>query len=203
MKHFISILLFSCVFTTGIHAQDFKRHEIAFYLSTGDAANEEFGNFIYDVEQKTGYERDFLCGVDFYPILGIEYFYNFTRKWSVGLSVGFGKTSEGLDNFCMEQELRSWTNAHSRLFYVMPEVRRRWYQTQNGLFSVYSKIALGYARQHNWLDSDSAFDEKKNGIAYQITAGGIEFGSKRWPHLYSELGYGHQGIFVIGIKLGL
>ncbi|MBR5715782.1 MAG: hypothetical protein IKX59_04295 [Bacteroidales bacterium] len=98
MKHFLSILLFSCVFITGIHAQDFKRHEIAFYLSTGDAANEDFGNFIYDVEQKTAYERDFLCGVDFYPVLGFEYFYNLTRKWSVGLSVGFGKTSEGLTN---------------------------------------------------------------------------------------------------------
>ena len=203
MKHFLSILLFSCVFVSSIDAQSFKRHEIAFYLSTGDAADEVFGNFIYDVEQKTGYERDFICGVDAYPVLGFEYFYNLTSKLGMGLSVGFGKTSEGLDNFSMKPELRSWTDAHSRLFYVMPEVRYRWYQTKNGLFSVYSKVALGYARQHNWLDSDSAFDEKKNTFAYQITAGGIEFGSKRWPHLYSELGYGHQGIFIIGIKLGL
>ena len=203
MKHILSILLFTCVFVTGMDAQDFKRHEIAFYLSTGDAANDDFDDFIYNVEQKTAYERDFICGLNTYAVLGLEYFYNITRKWSVGFSIGFGQTSEGLDNFNMEPELRSWTNAHSRLFYVMPEMRHRWYETKNGLFSVYSKVALGYASQHNWLDDDSAFDEKKNTFAYQITAGGIEFGSKRWPHLYSELGYGHQGIFIIGIKLGL
>ena len=203
MKHILSILLFTCVFVTSMDAQDFKRHEVAFYLSTGDAANDDFGDFIYNVEQKTAYERDFICGLNTYPVLGLEYFYNITRKWSVGLSIGFGKTSEGLDNFSMEPELRSWTNAHSRLFYVMPEMRHRWYETKNGLFSVYSKVALGYASQHNWLDDDSAFDEKKNAFSYQVTFGGIEFGSKRWPHLYSELGYGHQGIFMIGIKLGL
>lgn len=203
MKRLLSVFLISCLTATTLQAQDFKRHEIAFYLSTGDAANEDFGNFISNVEQKTAYERDFICGVDVYPVLGFEYFYNLTSKLGMGLSVGFGRTSEGLDNFSMESELRSWTDAHSRLFYVMPEVRYRWYQTKNGLFSVYSKAALGYARQHNWLDSDSTFDEKKNTFAYQVTVGGIEFGSKRWPHLYSELGYGHQGIFIIGIKLGL
>lgn len=199
MKKLSIILLLSCIFAASLKAQPFLRHEFAVNVSTGDASYE---SFLPDVESRTSLETDELSE-PFFPSLGFEYLYNLNRRWSIGLALGFGKRWEELGKFSDSQGWTDLVDSQGRAFYIMPEVRIRWYQTKNGLFSVYSKGAVGYARVHSWIESENiGYDETRHTAAFQVTFGGIEFGSKRWPHLYSELGYGHQGFFMIGMKMG-
>lgn len=114
----------------------------------------------------------------------------------------------------------------SKTFYLAPSLRYGWFQRRNIRF--YSRIALGTMRQHTTFDvsktsfSTNSYDdyylikykddwnrveaesseEIKWKFAYQLTAFGFDFGIEP-IRLYSELGYGCQGVFTIGARIGL
>lgn len=80
----------------------------------------------------------------------------------------------------------------------MPEVHYTWLGNRN--FTLYSKVGMGIS--YYQLRSNSSnfpnIKENKMRLAYQLSPVGIELGSHRL-RFTSELGYGLQGIWNIGL----
>lgn len=92
----------------------------------------------------------------------------------------------------------------SHSYFAMPTAKYTWYG--HNRFRLYSKAGLGL--QYYRLNVTSHIppiperDEHKLKVAYQLSAVGIEVGGERMRG-FTELGYGRQGIFNMGILVNL
>lgn len=114
----------------------------------------------------------------------------------------------------------------SNTFYLAPSLRYAWFV--KGKFRLYSRVALGAMRQHTTFkyreltrlemlcdldhlhivespellnqEQNEKSDDVKWKLAYQLTPLGFDFGIEP-IRVFSEWGYGCQGIFNIGARL--
>ena len=101
----------------------------------------------------------------------------------------------------------------SRIFHIAPSYRYSWYRFANNKCSLYSRLAVGAMRQHmqyrfgaketEYADHSTpidnmavSYDQVKWKATYQITAVGFDAGLGSF-HVYDELGYGCQGVWVV------
>jgi len=136
------------------------------------------------------------------------------------------KPAEGMENSFTT--IRKHGDEKSNTFYLAPSLRYAWFV--KGKFRLYSRVALGAMRQHttfkyresthlemlcdlghyheveapdllNQKENESS-DETKWKLAYQLTTVGFDFGIEP-IRVFSELGYGCQGVFTLGVRLAL
>lgn len=89
------------------------------------------------------------------------------------------------------------------VFSLMPVLRSNWVHTK--YFNLYNKIGLGAAfvsEKYKADDKSLNLPDKRESVfepAYQFTLLGLDFGSER-IHAAVELGFGSQGLGVLGVK---
>lgn len=147
----------------------------------------------------------------------IDYHYHLSRRVAVGLETGWSYnsygiyTNEWIGYLLPDVPHESVENHHvtftSRAFFVAPSVKYQWYETDNQLFRFYSRLAVGALRQHltfkpHGMEGVERVDRTRWRCAPHVVFAGVEFGHQ-FIRLYSELGYGTQGIFTTGFKITL
>lgn len=148
--------------------------------------------------------------------LNMEYIYHLNKRWAVGADISYTEAAaKGAHRPLTEEEKDNpFRLIFEGLFYsifpndelklsskawtVMPEVHYKWLENRN--FTLYSKVGMGIS--YYQLKSKSSnfpnIKENKMRLAYQLSPVGIELGSHRL-RFTSELGYGLQGIWNIGL----
>lgn len=202
-----------CFFTLAADAQSFRHHEFSSTFGFGsNMADREVRHVkdYYDMQHRRGECFD-LLGESF-ATFNLEYHYRFERHWAAGAIVGWGRSKgsyyrsyeilasaeEFDDSFIPDSG-----DMLSKVFYLAPSIKYDWFL--KGKFRLYSRVALGAMRQHTTFDyrkAETSFDEVKWKVAYQLTPIGFDFGIEP-IRVYSELGYGCQGVFTIGARVAL
>ena len=209
------ILLLSaslCLIALAAGAQSFRHHEFSTTIGFGpNMADKEVRHVkdCYDMQYQG--ECFDLIG-DSFVTLNLEYHYRFDRRWAVGAIMGWGRSSGSYHRFYDIQTsvegfgdsyIRDSGDMLSKVFYLAPSIKYDWFL--KGKFRLYSRVALGAMRQHttfDYRDLEVSFDEVKWKVACQLTPIGFDFGIEP-IRVYSELGYGCQGVFTIGARLAL
>ncbi|MBQ8486983.1 MAG: hypothetical protein IJ533_04980 [Prevotella sp.] len=223
------LLLLLLLFLNSVagEAQLMRRHE--FSASLGFGPNQA-DNEVKNVLDRHFVNRDWFledgCGDilgESFVSLNLEYYYRLNKQWAVGAMMGWGRASEGSYQYSGEEfagvamgedlySTRVYADMTSKFFYMAPSLRYAWFLRGN--FRLYSRLAMGAIRQHTSFDvmrwhngqeirvTDASSDEVKWKPAYQLTPIGFDFGIEP-IRVYSELGYGCQGIFTIGVRMAL
>ena len=224
-----SIILISlCLFSLVVGAQKLRHHEFSCAFGFGPnmadkEVNQMYNRHISKYDMLHGSECGDIFG-DSFVTFNLEYNYRLNKQWAIGVIMGWGRSVEpysGYDDLNdpdKGDDYYLYGNELSKTFYLAPSLRYGWFQRRN--IRLYSRIALGTMRQHTITDLDKvAFlenryieygkqvnvessDEIKWKFAYQLTALGFDFGIEP-IRVFSELGYGCQGVFTIGARIGL
>ncbi len=128
----------------------------------------------------------------------VEYYYNIDRHWAVGGLVATGSGAHSFNGFSGCEERR-----RSNIWFAMPHARFTWLRSRFDILRLYSRVGIGYLWQHLSAKQSCAgrsyAADCRSRLAYQVSVVGVEFGS-RAVRLYSECGYGVQGVFTLGVK---
>lgn len=111
----------------------------------------------------------------------LEYMYNLNSKMAAGLVLGYEHSKMKSLDYKVD------------FITIMPSFKMNW--IKKDIFRFYSKIALGVT-----LDVASTDDINDTSVefAYQVSPLGFEVGKSISG--FAEIGYGHQGIGLIGIR---
>ena len=216
MKTIALILVTLLLGAISAGAQSFRHHEFSSTLGFGpNMADKEVRHvndcYVWKHDMLNEGECFDLLG-DSFVTLNLEYHYRFDRRWAAGAIMGWGRSAEGYySSNGLETPVKGSDgsfredtgNMLSKIFYLAPSVKYDWFL--KGKFRLYSRVALGAMRQHTTFDFnkiEESFDEVKWKVAYQLTPIGFDFGIEP-IRVYSELGYGCQGVFTIGARLAL
>lgn len=136
----------------------------------------------------------------------LTYLYNLTNRLGIGVQAG-------LEQFYEERTLHNEyyfydavaEDSERNLYYVMPTAR--FYVVSLDHFAIYARVAGGVGFSHIRETDLNPHDDldfncgKKNDMcfAYQISPFCLEAGGEH-IRVFSELGFGHQGFYTIGIK---
>ena len=208
-------LFLAMMISLTIGAQKFRHHEFSATLGFGaNLGDKEVSNmYDYYVEKYNltigGDCPDYNIMGKSFLTLNLEYHYRLNKLWAIGTIMGFGRSYENygqsdetpitIDGKESQYLNSKYGEGRSNLFYLALSVRRAWFIKGN--FRLYSRVALGTMRQHTSFDyEEESSDEVKWKMAYQLTPLGFDFGIEP-IRVYSELGYGFQGVFNIGARL--
>ena len=206
-------------------AQD-ARHEIKTGLGVADDHHltSVQDKYIRDYDLQGGIEGGTWEGTGPSWTAYLEYAYHINHRWTIGASVGYGyasavavlsleerMSSPHEHSFLHEAggvsyEVFSNTRTHmgSRSYFLMPTAKYTWYG--HNRFRLYSEVGLGarYYRLDAACNTQSFPDihERRVKLSYQFSAVGIEVGGER-VRFFTELGYGMQGVFNLGILVNL
>ena len=185
----------------------FRRHEIGCHLGIGASVDKGRMRKMEDyLEKNLGYEQGFLCGYPGAASIGLHYSYYLSRKWAIGFNYAY---AAGRSNpYWKYDELISTDDAEGcdvlvRSHLLMPSVKHLWWEDTKA--AIYTKAALGLQYRHlfyNFYDEESEVslpEDKSWKLAYQFSAVGVEFGSS-WLRAYFELGYGNEGVVLLGFR---
>lgn len=219
-----------CLTCITLQAQEMRHHEVGISIGCGpNDADTKVNDMLDILSDKYQMEEDFTQSGPFcmvHSTISIDYLYHLSRRWAVGGLFGWGyaggnfngnvpswpsspQAPNGPDDFPIFRE----GHLISRSFYILPFARFSWYVTDNQVFRCYSKLAIGFMKQVNDFRPSADQNEQQIGdlkpiyridrrLTFQVAVGGIEFGNQR-IRLYSEMGYGCQGILTVGAKLAL
>lgn len=194
-----SIIILACMILScniGAKAQDYEypKHEIA--VGYGLCGMTDIASIFGDI-----FAGAFTGGVDEIDTSGeisAQYLYNFNKTWGVGGVATYSCTTAYNKDRTSKQS--------SNFVALMPTVRANWFHKKH--FGMYSRVAVGgvlnistttnYDNANNAKDSDNTDAT----IAFQIAPIGMEFGSNKISGFF-EAGFGMQGIFMAGVRLGL
>lgn len=137
-----------------------------------------------------------------------EYLYHFNKHLAVGLSAGYARvgkqelwdTSWVMDPYNPSDSYPSdkHVNLKTSTIFVMPTLKFTWYNNHH--FAFYSRGGLG--GQYYKLDAKSVdYPERHEShlkLSYQFSPIGIEVGGDL-IRFFTELGYGKQGVFNMGV----
>ncbi len=179
-----------------------RRHEIGFQaglLGECSSARDERPTALTDASCGDCCDDDF-CGLRLaaHITAAVEYYYNIDRHWAVGGLVATGSGAHSFNGPSGCEERRG-----SNIWFAMPHVRFTWLHSRFDILRLYSRIGLGYLWQHLSAEQSCAgrvyAADHRSRLAYQVSVVGVEFGC-RAVRLYSECGYGAQGVFTLGVK---
>ena len=184
-----------------------RRHEIGCHLGIGASVDKGRMRKMEDyLEKNLGYEQGFLCGYLGAASIGLHYSYYLSRKWAIGFNYAY---AAGRSNpYWKYDDLNPSDDAEGcdvlvRSHLLMPSVKHLWWEDTKA--AIYTKAALGlqYRRLfYNFYDEEpevSLPEDKSWKLAYQFSAVGVEFGSS-WLRAYFELGYGNEGVVLLGLR---
>lgn len=215
MKHalppsYLLLLLFVLLLPASTtQAQEEIRHQ-EFGIGVGAGEDSHFEN-IYDSYQdnyKLDTYDDFLWDAE--VSLFAEYLYHFNKHLAVGLSAGYARVGQqelwdtswysdpSLDNPSAMYPSNKHVYLKTQTLFVMPTLKFTWYNNHH--FAFYSRGGLG--GQYYKLDAESRdYPERHEShlkLSYQFSPVGIEVGGDL-IRFFSELGYGKQGVFNMGV----
>lgn len=154
-----------------------QRHEISFGYGYPTAM--KIDNSIGDafVGALSGLDLDQTFSGSF----NLEYMYRFHSKMAVGMIVGY------------EHSKMKGLNYKEDYLSFMPAFKMNW--VNKDVFRFYSKVAAGITLD---IASGDAVSDTGTEFAYQVSPLGFEVG--RSVCGFAEVGYGHQGVALVGVR---
>lgn len=130
--------------------------------------------------------------------ISAQYLYNFNNTWSIGCAAMYtGTTAYNKERTCKQTD---------SFIALMPTVRATWFHSSH--FGMYSRAAIGglidFANTTNTGSTNGTKKESSTSgnVAFQVSPVCMEFGSNKVSG-FLELGFGMQGMFMAGVRVGL
>jgi len=198
MKKLFVMAAVTMMAAVGVHAQngyEDTKHEVA--VSYGVHSTSQWVDVFENasVTLTTATLVKYTDGKFIGPI-SAEYFYHLKSWFGLGGVFVYGKNKQDM----LIGDKKDGTLMHS-YFTLMPAVKFDWLRTK--YFGMYSKLAAGLTLRTESLDTnDPGVKSDKASLAHfnwQVSALGIEAGSPT-VRGFAELGFGEQGVFLVGIR---
>ncbi len=188
-------------------AQDYYETKHEFGIAIGGGSNsqilngmEQFAKVIVTTMGTLGTVKPSYENTSEIPTISLDYYYHLTKGVAVGgIFVINGRTEDMLVNKEKIGEAKRYT------FTLMPAVKFDWLRKK--YFGMYSKFGLGVsmlsdsqkAVNNHQINGAQKQSETRWYVNFQASLLGAEVGSE---HIrgFAELGYGEQGIGLIGLR---
>ena len=197
MKKMILMVVAAMMATMNVNAQNSKlKNEIGVSYGLGlsligDGLGNAIGRGLVDNATGRQWANDKQFGS-----LSLEYFHHINPMFAVGGIASYSQYGE--DVVLKSNQVKEGERTRN-YFTVMPAIKCNWINKDH--FALYSKLGVGAT-----ILSETAKDDKKGTsesdsslfFAFQVSAIGVEFGSKLRG--FVEAGVGEQGIILAGIR---
>lgn len=172
-------------------AQDEFKHEVA--ISYGALSNSQIIDIFEEAITAPFQGNTTLKDDKFFGPISAEYFYHLEPWIGIGGILVYGQKKGDLYSDSDNKKIGEDKNTYLT---VMPAAKFDWFRRAN--VGLYSKVGVGVTLRHDVSD-DIDYDESNMHVNWQLTAIGVEVGSKQ-IRAFAELGTGEQGIFLGGIR---
>ena len=172
-------------------AQDEFKHEVA--ISYGALSNSQIIDIFEEAITAPFQGNTTLKDDKFFGPISAEYFYHLQPWIGIGGILVYGQKKGDLYSDSDNKKIGEDKNTYLT---VMPAAKFDWFRRAN--VGLYSKLGVGVTLRHD-VSEDIDYDESKMHVNWQLTAIGVEVGSKQ-IRAFAELGTGEQGIFLGGIR---
>ena len=172
-------------------AQDEFKHEVA--ISYGALSNSQILDVFEEAITAPFQGNTTLKDDKFFGPISAEYFYHLQPWIGIGGILVYGQKKGDLYSDSDNKKIGEDKNTYLT---VMPAAKFDWFRRAN--VGLYSKVGVGVTLRHD-VSEDIDYDESNMHVNWQLTAIGVEVGSKQ-IRAFAELGTGEQGIFLGGIR---
>ena len=172
-------------------AQDEFKHEVA--ISYGALSNSQILDVFEEAITAPFQGNTTLKDDKFFGPISAEYFYHLKPWIGLGGILVYGQKKGDLYSDSDNKKIGEDKNTYLT---VMPAATFDWFRRAN--VGLYSKVGVGVTLRHEVIEEIN-YDESKMHVNWQLTAIGVEVGSKQ-IRAFAELGTGEQGIFLGGIR---
>lgn len=172
-------------------AQDEFKHEVA--ISYGALSNSQIIDVFEEAITAPFQGNTTLKDDKFFGPISAEYFYHLEPWIGIGGILVYGQKKGDLYSDSDNKKVGENKNTYLT---VMPAAKFDWFRRAN--VGLYSKVGVGVTLRHEVIEEIN-YDESKMHVNWQLTAIGVEVGSKQ-IRAFAELGMGEQGIFLGGIR---
>lgn len=172
-------------------AQDEFKHEVA--ISYGALSNSQILDVFEEAIMAPFQGGTTLKDDKFFGPISAEYFYHLKPWIGIGGILVYGQKKGDLYSDSDNKKIGEDKNTYLT---VMPAAKFDWFRRAN--VGLYSKVGVGVTLRHD-VSEDIDYDESNMHVNWQLTAIGVEVGSKQ-IRAFAELGTGEQGIFLGGIR---
>jgi hypothetical protein len=172
-------------------AQDEFKHEVA--ISYGALSNSQILDVFEEAITAPFKGGTTLKDDKFFGPISAEYFYHLQPWIGIGGILVYGQKKGDLYSDSDNKKIGEDKNTYLT---VMPAAKFDWFRRAN--VGLYSKVGVGVTLRHD-VSEDIDYDESNMHVNWQLTAIGVEVGSKQ-IRAFAELGTGEQGIFLGGIR---
>ena len=172
-------------------AQDEFKHEVA--ISYGALSNSQILDVFEEAITAPFQGNTTLKDDKFFGPISAEYFYHLQPWIGIGGILVYGQKKGDLYSDSDNKKIGEDKNTYLT---VMPAAKFDWFRRAN--VGLYSKVGVGVTLRHEVIEEIN-YDESKMHVNWQLTAIGVEVGSKQ-IRAFAELGTGEQGIFLGGIR---
>lgn len=172
-------------------AQDEFKHEVA--ISYGALSNSQIIDIFEEAITAPFQGNTTLKDDKFFGPISAEYFYHLEPWIGIGGILVYGQKKGDLYSDSDNKKIGEDKNTYLT---VMPAAKFDWFRRAN--VGLYSKLGVGVTLRHD-VSEDIDYDESNMHVNWQLTAIGVEVGSKQ-IRAFAELGTGEQGIFLGGIR---
>ncbi|MBR0527471.1 MAG: hypothetical protein IJJ98_12390 [Prevotella sp.] len=186
---FVALMTIVGVQTT--MAQDEFKHEVA--ISYGALSNSQILDVFEEAIMAPFQGGTTLKDDKFFGPISAEYFYHLKPWIGIGGILVYGQKKGDLYSDSDNKKIGEDKNTYLT---VMPAAKFDWLRRAN--VGLYSKVGVGVTLRHD-VSEDIDYDESNLHVNWQLTAIGVEVGSKQ-IRAFAELGTGEQGIFLGGIR---
>lgn len=137
--------------------------------------------------------------------MSLDYKYRLTKRWAVGISIGFaGNESTTYTDGTYDLSDVSSTNygtSSASLVYAIPTITYTWFQSDNGIFRMYSGAGAGLALLKEKIDVVGfECDRTKADLAYNVTMFGMSVGGQHIKYFW-EMNAGCKGLLTAGLEV--
>lgn len=172
-------------------AQDEFKHEVA--ISYGALSNSQIIDIFEEAITAPFQGNTTLKDDKFFGPISAEYFYHLQPWIGIGGILVYGQKKGDLYSDSDNKKIGEDKNTYLT---VMPAAKFDWFRRAN--VGLYSKVGVGVTLRHEVIEEIN-YDESKMHVNWQLTAIGVEVGSKQ-IRAFAELGAGEQGIVLGGIR---
>ena len=172
-------------------AQDEFKHEVA--ISYGALSNSQILDVFEEAITAPFQGNTTLKDDKFFGPISAEYFYHLQPWIGIGGILVYGQKKGDLYSDSDNKKIGEDKNTYLT---VMPAAKFDWFRRAN--VGLYSKVGVGVTLRHEVIEEIN-YDESKMHVNWQLTAIGVEVGSKQ-IRAFAELGAGEQGIVLGGIR---
>lgn len=185
------VALMTIVGVQTVMAQDEFKHEVA--ISYGALSNSQIIDIFEEAITAPFQGNTTLKDDKFFGPISAEYFYHLEPWIGIGGILVYGQKKGDLYSDSDNKKIGEDKNTYLT---VMPAAKFDWFRRAN--VGLYSKVGVGVTLRHEVIEEIN-YDESKMHVNWQLTAIGVEVGSKQ-IRAFAELGAGEQGIFLGGIR---